>query len=72
MAADDGEFLVSVRNVSTHSHPKVAAVECTVGIMPVSVSTHSHPKVAADNLQMLGGRQDVSTHSHPKVAAAFK
>ena len=33
--------------VSTHSHPKVAAVLALYGLVSTSVSTHSHPKVAA-------------------------
>ena len=33
--------------VSTHSHPKVAAICCACVICSAVVSTHSHPKVAA-------------------------
>ena len=33
--------------VSTHSHPKVAAILQNVYYAPNMVSTHSHPKVAA-------------------------
>ena len=39
-----------VFDVSTHSHPKVAAKKNQVVFLVVRVSTHSHPKVAA--LQM--------------------
>ena len=55
--------------VSTHSHPKVAAFDPRNEKQPRSVSTHSHPKVAAQwrCVECLGKR--VSTHSHPKVAA---
>ena len=57
--------------VSTHSHPKVAAVQVRYYRLATAVSTHSHPKVAASDGRMatppgLG----VSTHSHPKVAAS--
>ena len=34
-------------DVSTHSHPKVAAIVLPAILSPVIVSTHSHPKVAA-------------------------
>ena len=37
----------SSKVVSTHSHPKVAALSTDTGEITVSVSTHSHPKVAA-------------------------
>ena len=33
--------------VSTHSHPKVAAIELERIYAYLKVSTHSHPKVAA-------------------------
>ena len=38
---------VIVDNVSTHSHPKVAAMKMLGGRAEGGVSTHSHPKVAA-------------------------
>ncbi len=34
-------------DVSTHSHPKVAALEPIIAERVNDVSTHSHPKVAA-------------------------
>ena len=40
-----GNFLS--KNVSTHSHPKVAANLKKAFLRDVKVSTHSHPKVAA-------------------------
>ena len=55
--------------VSTHSHPKVAAVRAPHFLSGAGVSTHSHPKVAAHiqgKYRLIAG---VSTHSHPKVAA---
>ena len=56
--------------VSTHSHPKVAARNFSVGRTSSSVSTHSHPKVAASAFsKKLNSLSFVSTHSHPKVAA---
>ena len=36
-------------SVSTHSHPKVAALIKIVEVISEGVSTHSHPKVAADS-----------------------
>ena len=33
--------------VSTHSHPKVAAIALKCKLLNLKVSTHSHPKVAA-------------------------
>ena len=38
---------LSKGEVSTHSHPKVAAKDETSEKLTVTVSTHSHPKVAA-------------------------
>ena len=56
--------------VSTHSHPKVAAEMFTMrDTMSEVVSTHSHPKVAAISHQYVMTANSVSTHSHPKVAA---
>ena len=58
--------------VSTHSHPKVAAVMRSINSLTVfSVSTHSHPKVAANQYQRDVTKWLVSTHSHPKVAASL-
>ena len=57
--------------VSTHSHPKVAAATWIKFINFDKVSTHSHPKVAAQELNKLNENLAVSTHSHPKVAALF-
>ena len=37
----------TIQEVSTHSHPKVAADEQAYRIKMLAVSTHSHPKVAA-------------------------
>ena len=39
--------------VSTHSHPKVAAIGWALYLMLSKVSTHSHPKVAAASLKSL-------------------
>ena len=55
--------------VSTHSHPKVAAMHLFFPKVRHIVSTHSHPKVAALNKIDLRRAYEVSTHSHPKVAA---
>ena len=55
--------------VSTHSHPKVAAYLLHAVAAAAVVSTHSHPKVAADVLELKTEPWHVSTHSHPKVAA---
>ena len=41
------KYTLAHPQVSTHSHPKVAAAVCDNWITPVIVSTHSHPKVAA-------------------------
>ena len=57
-------------NVSTHSHPKVAAFEIWLKLAGKPVSTHSHPKVAAFLVRTGVSPDGVSTHSHPKVAAA--
>ena len=56
-------------SVSTHSHPKVAALLLCFLFMMMTVSTHSHPKVAANNIANIMSLFLVSTHSHPKVAA---
>ena len=56
--------------VSTHSHPKVAANFSSIRSGVLEVSTHSHPKVAASAMDNQANRAIVSTHSHPKVAAA--
>ena len=57
-------------DVSTHSHPKVAAARLPPRLMySVAVSTHSHPKVAACPKYSHRINCGVSTHSHPKVAA---
>ena len=58
-------------NVSTHSHPKVAAFIFSFSSLLLIVSTHSHPKVAAQGKNEKPHRFKVSTHSHPKVAAIF-
>ena len=42
-----GGMLAAYVDVSTHSHPKVAAHEYPGRDKPYVVSTHSHPKVAA-------------------------
>ena len=55
--------------VSTHSHPKVAALGVVLSEPHMAVSTHSHPKVAAARCGLAALRDGVSTHSHPKVAA---
>jgi len=57
-------------NVSTHSHPKVAACSWDLPDYHGVVSTHSHPKVAAIPPCADYPNRAVSTHSHPKVAAA--
>ena len=36
-----------IADVSTHSHPKVAAIGLEGEFELIAVSTHSHPKVAA-------------------------
>ena len=56
-------------NVSTHSHPKVAAGAVALQSIERQVSTHSHPKVAAKAEAEAWAAKIVSTHSHPKVAA---
>ena len=38
--------------VSTHSHPKVAACSLSITYFLSNVSTHSHPKVAASGIIM--------------------
>ena len=58
-----------IGDVSTHSHPKVAAKSYCRILDGDKVSTHSHPKVAAIEKNNLHGHYIVSTHSHPKVAA---
>ena len=58
-------------DVSTHSHPKVAAALVVSSSYLLLVSTHSHPKVAASKNSKWVFNKDVSTHSHPKVAALF-
>ena len=61
--------LLQFNNVSTHSHPKVAAkAMLDLGVLS-QVSTHSHPKVAAELAYQRRETAIVSTHSHPKVAA---
>ena len=61
-----------IEEVSTHSHPKVAASIPLKHHFPfLYVSTHSHPKVAAPENGTITGFSTVSTHSHPKVAAGF-
>ena len=57
--------------VSTHSHPKVAAILGCRVITRHIVSTHSHPKVAAKKAISAKTKIGVSTHSHPKVAAGI-
>ena len=47
MAANTPQWLLSVKDVSTHSHPKVAAQKIAYIMQFWAVSTHSHPKVAA-------------------------
>ena len=47
MAAALGNVHNEVRQVSTHSHPKVAAYVAYQYLKGKEVSTHSHPKVAA-------------------------
>ena len=47
MAANTLEHVEAVAMVSTHSHPKVAAVYKFFISVSCNVSTHSHPKVAA-------------------------
>ena len=60
---------IHTMQVSTHSHPKVAAI-ATVSVGDKDkVSTHSHPKVAAKKKNIICEITNVSTHSHPKVAA---
>ena len=59
-------------NISTHSHPKVAAAYCGRGGKNCWVSTHSHPKVAAKWLLWEGLKVSVSTHSRAEAAAIAK
>ena len=47
MAAFGIKAVPSVIDVSTHSHPKVAATDAANLVDGSIVSTHSHPKVAA-------------------------
>ena len=58
-------------DVSTHSHPKVAAKVTLREKAAKDVSTHSHPKVAAFYKLSMCLKIAVSTHSHPKVAAPY-
>ena len=58
--------------VSTHSHPKVAAIFTRNATGRLYVSTHSHPKVAAQPRENNFLDFAVSTHSHPKVAAQYQ
>ena len=44
---DGKTYMLVLSNVSTHSHPKVAAIASSRAICAQDVSTHSHPKVAA-------------------------
>ena len=69
MAAEKQVINSSVDDVSTHSHPKVAASFKDRDKIRHLVSTHSHPKVAAIVLFIFFYFCRVSTHSHPKVAA---
>ena len=69
MAASNAKFRFDFLLVSTHSHPKVAALVFHAVSLLQAVSTHSHPKVAAFKRYALEAFGDVSTHSHPKVAA---
>ena len=70
MAAGFSRFIPSVKRVSTHSHPKVAAASAKHQKVAQTVSTHSHPKVAAYlEIERVREQIRVSTHSHPKVAA---
>ena len=45
---------LSILEVSTHSHPKVAAKARLISSNAKSVSTHSHPKVAAAQFHQVG------------------
>ena len=64
-----GDDLIVSQCVSTHRHPKVAAVKVKLPLAATPVSTHSHPKVAASSSVFELAIPSVSTHSHPKVAA---
>ena len=63
--------LEAIKNVSTHSHPKVAAHHAPFMHKQIKVSKHSHPKGAAFGSLLLTVALVVSTHSHPKVAAPY-
>ena len=64
----DKEVLINP-GVSTHSHPKVAAVGHT-GIKRPKTSFNTQPPEGGCGYVAFGGKnQKVSTHSHPKVAA---
>ena len=69
MAATQAGTFYFLLDVSTHSHPKVAAFFASDFSSSGIVSTHSHPKVAAKIMKNIIEQRLVSTHSHPKVAA---
>ena len=71
MAAYEKAIEYASDDVSTHSHPKVAAGRVIDITKHGAVSTHSHPKVAAPVYLPVATVDSVSTHSHPKVAADF-
>ena len=59
--------------VSTHSHPKVAAVSFTHGAVVNILSFNTQPPESGCTYRLNGGKDIVvSTHSHPKVAARDK
>ena len=60
------------KDVSTLSHPKVAARYADSFKGMREVSTLSHPKVAAEIRGKYRDHLKVSTLSHPKVAARYR
>ena len=71
MAATDNKGGYTVPKVSTHSHPKVAAVlEHSVSHRKRGFNTQP-PEGGCRSLQLLRPTIRVSTHSHPKVAASY-
>ena len=57
-----GDDLIVSQCVSTHRHPKVAAVKVKLPLAATPVSTHSHPKVAAgSNVKFYDKRKSFNT-----------
>ena len=63
MAANGDVIVLGGLAVSTHSHPKVAAVLYRDFAHNIPVSTHSHPKVAADCKDLQKHRRSKFQHT---------